>query len=80
LKELVVNQLKIEYNKLQGELEKLEGEISDLSHELSEEKKIKKLARIIYAKNLTKVGENFMRQNNFEMIEKKLAKKNAELQ
>ena len=31
-------------------------------------------------KNLTQIGEKFMRQNNFEMIEKKLAKKNAELQ
>ena len=27
-----------------------------------------------------KIGENFMRQTNFEMIDKKLAKKNAELQ
>ena len=27
-----------------------------------------------------KIGEKFMRQFNFEMIEKKLAKKNAELQ
>ena len=26
------------------------------------------------------IGEKFMRQINFEMIEKKLAKKNAELQ
>ena len=31
-------------------------------------------------KNLTQIGEKLMRQINFEMIEKKLAKKNAELQ
>ena len=56
MRELVVNQLKLEYNKLQGELEKLEKEISVLSGEFLEEKKIKKLARMAYA-------EEFNRQN-----------------
>ena len=31
-------------------------------------------------KNLTQIGEKLMRKINFEMVEKKLAKKNAELQ
>ena len=52
----MVNQLKMERNKLQGELEKLEKEISVLGGEFAEEKKIKKLARMIYA-------EEFNRQN-----------------
>ena len=46
----------MEYNKFQGELEKLEDEISVLSVEFLEEKKIKKLSRMIYA-------EEFNRQN-----------------
>jgi len=49
LRELLVNQLKSELKNFQGELEKLENEISIFSNELAEEKKIKKLARIIYA-------------------------------
>ena len=49
MRELVVNQLKLELKNFQGELEKLEGEISVLSCELAEEKKIRKLARMIFA-------------------------------
>ena len=49
MRELVVNQLKSELKKFQGELEKFEKEISVLSYELTEEKKIKKLAKMIYA-------------------------------
>ena len=52
----MVNQLKMERNKFQEELKKLEDEISVLSDEFLEEKKIKKLARMIYA-------EEFNRQN-----------------
>ena len=45
----MVNQLKSELKNFQDELEKLEDEISVLSYELTEEKKIKKLAKMIYA-------------------------------
>ena len=43
----MINQLKAELKNFQLELEKLEKEISVLSSELVEEKKIKKLARMI---------------------------------
>ena len=56
-----VNQLKSEVNKFQGELEKLEGEISVLSDEFSEEKKIKKVARMI-------CNEKFNRQHLIEIL------------
>ena len=46
---LLVNQLKLELKNFQGELEKLENEISVLSYEVVEEKKIKKLARMMCA-------------------------------
>ena len=50
MRELRVNQLKSEVKKIQEELEKLEGEFSVLGGEFAEEKKIKKVARMIYAK------------------------------
>ena len=48
MRELLVNQLKLELKNFQGELEKLEGEFSVFSCKLAEEKKIKKLARMIF--------------------------------
>ena len=44
----MINQLKAEQKNFQGELEKLEGAFSVFSCELTEEKKIKKLARMIF--------------------------------
>ena len=55
MRELVVKQLKLELKNFQGELEKLEGEISVLSCKLAEEKKIRKLARMIYAEEIYEV-------------------------
>ena len=52
MRELNINQLKTELKNFQLELEKLEKEISVLSSELVEEKKIKKLARMICVEEL----------------------------
>ena len=48
----MLNQLKLEVKKIEVALEKLEGEISVLGGEFAEEKKIKKVARMIYAKEI----------------------------
>ena len=49
MRELLVKQLKAVQKNFQGNLEKLEDEFSVLSCELTEETKIRKLAKIIYA-------------------------------
>ena len=52
MRELKINQLKTELKNFQLELEKLEKEISVLSYGVVEEKKIKKLARMICVEEL----------------------------
>ena len=48
----MLNQLKSEVKKIEVALEKLEGEISGLGVDFAEEKKLKKVARMIYAKEI----------------------------
>ena len=55
----MINQLKAEQKNFQGELEKLEGAFSVFSCELTEEKKIKKLARMIFAEKFNEDRRKF---------------------
>ena len=64
MRESAVNHLKSEVKKIEVELEKLEGEILVFGVEIAEEKKIKKVSRLIYA-------EEFNRQNLIEILKEK---------
>lgn len=84
-----INLLKAEFKDLTNRLGTVEGEMARVDSESNEEKTLYSLARLIYSRKVvdakifsvkTEEGSLFMRQMAFKTIEKKLAKKNEELQ